>query len=487
MKKIFILTLMILSLIFSQAFAFSSPNKTKSNTVLIPSISVQPITGLNFGALENGLKGEYFNSKDLTNYTTFRIDNSVDFNWGGNKKPIVGLNHDYFSVRWSGYVVPSYNEIYTFTTKSDDGVRLYINGNLLINDWNTHGEKGNSAAVQLVAGQPYNIVLEYFQYNGPASVKLYWSSFSQKTEIIPRSHLYTPAIQTPPKGNGTGLLGSYYDDANFNAFKIEKIDKTINYEWNNSSLGTHNPFSIRWVGKIQPLYSDLYTFRTVSDDGIRLWINGQLIIDNWRDGSEMEAKGAIQLQAGQLYDIKVEYYENNKWPAMVKLYWSSTNQPLEIVPQSQLYPPPPPQHGNGTGLKAEYFGDKNYNLLKVVRIDTDINFDWGNRGLPVDGVSHDNFSVRWTGKIQPLYSGTYTFKTVSDDGIRLWINGNLIIDDFTVHSAKTDSGKINLAAGQLYDIRIDYFQESGFAKAELYWNSDRQKNEIVPQNQLYSN
>lgn len=480
MKRFVLALFMILSLLFFSAFTFL--NQAPQAPSLIPA----PVTNLNFSTLQNGLKGEYYKGTDFTEYTSYRIDNSIDFNWGKDKAPIIGLNHDFYSVRWSGYLVPSYNEIYKLITKSDDGVRLYINGTLVINDWNAHGEKESSVNLQLVAGQPYYIVLEYFQYNGPASVKLYWSSFSQRKEIIPRGHLFTQSISKPAAGNGTGLLGSYFDGQNFEKLTSEKIDKTIDFHWSYPSGQLHNAFSIRWVGKIQPLYSDLYTFRTVSDDGIRLWINGQLIINNWQDGSSMEGKGSIQLQAGQLYDIKVEFYENKVWPATAKLYWSSLNQPLEIVPKSQLYPPPPPQPGNGTGLKAEYYSDKNFTILKTIKVDPDINFDWGNRGLPVDGVAHNNFSVRWSGKIQPLYSGTYTLKTVSDDGIRLWINGRLLIDDFNVHSDKIDTCKIDFIAGQMYDIRIDYFQESGFARAELYWKSERQQEQIVPQSQLYN-
>lgn len=481
MKKILSIFLVIGTLLLCQGFAFADQTSTTPNVV------VQPLTNLNFTALQNGLRGDYYDGRDFTTYESFRIDNSIDFSWTGTKVPILGVKHDNFSVRWSGYIVPSYSEVYTFTTKADDGVRLYINGNLIINDWTTHGEKEQKASVQLVGGQPYSIKMEYFQYNGPSAVKLYWSSNSQRKEIISRAHLYTPSIQTANKGTGTGLLGTYYDDATLNKLSKNKIDKTINFEWNYRAGQTHTPFSIRWTGKVQPLYTELYTFRTLSDDGIRVWVNGQLIIDSWHDGSDMQNQGNIQLQAGQQYDIKVEYYENGKWPAEVKLYWSSPSQPLEIVPQSQLYPPAPPATGTGTGLKAEYYADKTLTNLKVTKLDTDINFDWGNRGLPVDGVAHDNFSVRWSGKIQPLYTESYNLKTIADDGIRLWINGKLIIDDWTTHSAKVDNAKIDLQAGQMYDIKIEYYQEDGLSRAELYWSSDRQKSEIIPQKQLYNN
>lgn len=487
MKKIIFISMLIISLLLSQSMVYADTTNSTTSPVVQPVITTPPISGVDVRILQNGLRGDYYTGNDFSNFDTFRIDNSINFNWG-NGKPILGLGIDNFCVRWSGYIVPKYNEVYTFTTKSDDGVRLYINGILLINDWGIHGEKTTKSTIILQAGQPYSIKVEYFEHTGSASVKLYWSSQSQRNEIIPHSSLYTPTIQpTINKGNGTGLKGSYYDGANFNNYKSSKIDKTINFEWKYKATQKHNAFSIRWVGKIQPLFTETYTFKTISDDGIRVLINGQKIIDNWKDNNSAESTGKIQLQAGQLYDIQVDYYENNQGPAVVKLYWSSNSQPLEIVTKSQLYPPVAPPLGTGNGLKAEYYGDSKLSVLKLVKTDTDINFDWGNRGLPVDGVAHNNFSVRWTGKIQPLYSENYTFKTICDDGIRLWINGKIIVDDWNIHSAHATNGKIELQAGQMYDIKIEYFQETGFAKSELYWSSNSQKNIIVPQSQLYSN
>lgn len=96
-------------------------------------------------------------------------------------------------------------------------------------------------------------------------------------------------------------------------------------------------FSVRWVGQVRPRYSETYTFYTQSDDGVRLWVNGTLIIDSWVNQSLTERKGTIALEAGKLYAIKLEYFEYNG-NAVVKLLWSSARQVKEIVPQSQLFP-----------------------------------------------------------------------------------------------------------------------------------------------------
>jgi len=142
--------------------------------------------------------------------------------------------------------------------------------------------------------------------------------------------------------------------------------------------------------------------------------------------------------------------------------------------------------GSGTGLIAEYYNNMILNgLPALTRTDATVNFDWGN-GNPGSPINNDNFSARWTGKIQPCYSETYTFTTRSDDGIRLWVNGTQIINNWTDHGATNNTGSISLIAGQKYDIILEYYENGGGAVAQLSWNSPSQTIQIIPQSQLYS-
>ncbi len=142
------------------------------------------------------------------------------------------------------------------------------------------------------------------------------------------------------------------------------------------------------------------------------------------------------------------------------------------------------QIGNGTGLLGEYYDELFFTGTQVLRTDTTINFSWA-AGIPVGGIAADTFSVRWAGQIQPLYSGSYTFYTTSDDGIRLWINGQRVVDNWTVHSSTVNQGTITLSAGQKYSIRLEYFENGGDALAKLEWSSDLQTRQVVPATQLY--
>jgi len=143
-------------------------------------------------------------------------------------------------------------------------------------------------------------------------------------------------------------------------------------------------FSVRWTGLVSPRFSEVYTFYTESDDGVRLWVNGQLLIDNWTDHAPQEDSGTIELAAGKKYEIKMEMYENGGG-AVARLFWESPSQTKEIVPQECLFPPAPE---TGNGLRGEYFDDMEFGERKVVRRDATIDFDWG-EGSPTDGMAPD--------------------------------------------------------------------------------------------------
>jgi glucose/arabinose dehydrogenase len=138
----------------------------------------------------------------------------------------------------------------------------------------------------------------------------------------------------------------------------------------------------------------------------------------------------------------------------------------------------------GTGLKAEYYDNDDLTNLKLTRTDATVNFDWGT-GSPDATIGADTFSVRWSGQVQPQYSETYTFYTTSDDGIRLWVNGQKIIDNWTDHAATENSGTITLAAGTKYSIVLEFYERGGFATAKLAWSSPSQPKQIVPQTRLF--
>lgn len=155
---------------------------------------------------------------------------------------------------------------------------------------------------------------------------------------------------------------------------------------------------------------------------------------------------------------------------------------VKFTPASDL----PPGEAEGTGLTANYFNNMDFTSLKATRTDATVNFDWG-LGAPMTSMDADTFSVRWTGKVKPQYTGTYTFYTSSDDGVRLWVNNQLIINKWVDQATTEWSGTIQLTAGQKYDIKLEYYDNTEDAIAKLSWSSPLQAKQIIPQNRLYLN
>jgi len=145
-----------------------------------------------------GLKGDYYNNMDFTGFILTRVDSGVNFDWGTGS-PDLSIGADTFSVRWTGQVVALFSETYTFYTLSDDGVRLWVNGVQLVNNWTDHPPTENSGTIALSAGVRYPIQMDFYENGGGASAALSWSSPSQPREIIPANRLFPPISVLPPQ------------------------------------------------------------------------------------------------------------------------------------------------------------------------------------------------------------------------------------------------------------------------------------------------
>lgn len=134
-------------------------------------------------------------------------------------------------------------------------------------------------------------------------------------------------------------MGEYFNNMDLTDSVLKRVDPTVNFNWGSGAPDSQidaNTFSVRWTGFVEALHSETYTFYTVSDDGVRLWIDGQLIIDNWTNHAPTENRGNIALEAGQSYSIKLEYYENGGG-AVAQLLWSSASLAKQVIPAEQLF------------------------------------------------------------------------------------------------------------------------------------------------------
>ena len=121
------------------------------------------------------------------------------------------------------------------------------------------------------------------------------------------------------------------------------------------------------------------------------------------------------------------------------------------------------------GLRAEYFANQNLEGVPALkRVDEVVNFDWGVSN-PAPGLPADHFSARWTGKLVPMMSGKYRFGAIADDGVRIYLDGKLIAEDWTQHAPATITGEVELQAGKSYDVKMEYFESKIGAVAKLVW------------------
>ena len=287
----------------------------------------------------------------------------------------------------------------------------------------------------------------------------------------------TAVTVTTPAATGTGWTGAYFANTTLSGAAITRADPTINFTWGTGSpisgIGTDN-FSARWTGQLTPAKSGTYTFYTQADGGVRLYINDKLVISHWTAGANNQS-ATFGLTAGTAANIRLEYFDTTG-TATAQLLWSGPSVTKAVVPSSVM-------KSASAGLTATYFTGTSLTTSAVVRLDDTINFSWGT-GSPDSRVPVDNFSARWTGKIKPTKSATYTFYTDVGGGVRLWVNGQELVNNWTLHSLATNTGKIALTAGTSYDITMEYQVGTQSAVAKLSWSTSSAAKAIVPQSVL---
>lgn len=288
---------------------------------------------------------------------------------------------------------------------------------------------------------------------------------------VPRGHFALAAPGRPPAPlalRGTGLRGEYFERPDFTGLRTARVDPR-------PEISTDAP-AVRWSGKILPRASGSHAFHVLAPGAVRLWVAGRLVLERPAGPEAAEISGSVDLREWQPANLRLEH---SGPPGLVRLSWSGPSLNREVVPTAALFPA-----AGGSGLKAEYFDDADLTVLRVTRVDPQVNFVWG-PGAPHASIDPDSFSVRWTGSVEPAASGPHTFHVVSDDGARLWVDGKLLVDDWTVRGTRERTGTIALEAGRLYEIRLEYFECVSLANVKLLWSWPGQPPDVIPQGRLY--
>ena len=303
-------------------------------------------------------KGEYYTNRYLSGSPSLtRNDTEINFNWGAGS-PANGISSDNFSVRWTR-TMNLERGAYRFTAGADDGLRVYIDNTLVIDKWIDQGFTTYTSSDRFLDAGNHTVKMEYYENGGDAAAKLSWT-------------------RIPDGGSaGDGWAAQYYNNRYLSGNPtFTRNDTSVYFNWGNGGPGNgvgNDNFSVRWTKNLTIPRSNYYRFYSRSDDGIRVYVDGQLIINAWRDMSPTTyASNYLYLSQGS-HQIKIEYYENGG--GAYARAW------LEPAFYAEFYKN---RYLSGSPSLTGYY--------------TGVSYNWGSGGPSGLGVV-DNFSVRWTGNL----------------------------------------------------------------------------------------
>ena len=252
-----------------------------------------------------------------------------------------------------------------------------------------------------------------------------------------------------------------------------RCEGAINNDWGSGGPGNGIPvdgFSVRWIGRFS-FTAGSHTFTARADDGVRLLVDGTSLIDAWRDQGPTTFEATQSLTAGE-HEVRVEYYENTGG-ATAQVSWRAATvppTPTAIPPTPTAAPPTATAVPGGcpTGqYTAEYFPNRTLTGTPATRrCETSIGYEWS--GAPsVAGIGADNFSVRWNGRFS-FAAGAYTFTARADDGIRVFLDGTPLLDEWRDQGPTTYTATRTLTGGE-HELRVEYYENSGGAVAQFGW------------------
>jgi hypothetical protein len=238
-----------------------------------------------------------------------RQDPYIDFDWGYDA-PAPGMVSDHFSVRWQ-CTAHFAAGAYRFTATSDDGLRLYVDGQPVINEWFDHPVRTFTSEIALAEGT-HEVVMTYYENTGVAVAKVSWA----RASVLPGE-----------------WQGEYFDNRWLGGAPVlTRSDKFIDFYWGYGSPDVRIPpdnFSVSWTRTVD-FEPGLYRFTTTTDDGVRLWVGGQVVIDRWRDQWVQSHSGTIYLSGEAV--VHMETYEHTG-VAVARLRWTRVGDapPGEVI------------------------------------------------------------------------------------------------------------------------------------------------------------
>lgn len=370
---------------------------------------------------------EYFTNPSLSGGPALtRYEAGLHQDWGYGS-PGAAIPADNFSARFSRDVWFEAGT-YRFNYRSDDGLRLWINDVLIIDDWQDHAAIWKSVD-HFVPGGVNRVRVEYYERSATALFQIGWDKLT----------------------GGQAWTATFWDNRNLSGNAVfGRSDTAIDFDWGTGSPDPKVPadnFSARWARTLG-FQAGTYRFYASSDDGVRIYVDGHRVVDAWFKQSLPNTHyGDITLSEGN-HTVVVDYFEEGG-EAAIHVWWNR---------QDSL-----------RGWEGRYYDNRELRgAPAMIRDDAEINFNWG-EGAPASWMTSDNFSVRWTHTFD-FRPGLYRFNAKSDDGIRLWIDDvDLRLNHWEPQEYTWHWQDWHWLEGR-HTLRVEYFEATGTAQVQFWWD-----------------
>jgi hypothetical protein len=330
----------------------------------------------------SGVLAAYHDRPNFKGRVIYRIDETIDHQWR-SKQPVFDLPRDYFSVRWTAELEPPVTGVYTFTLHANDGGKLKV-GDFEMGKWEALSGFRKQAKVALEGGKRVPFVFEFFDNYGEASARVLWKGPGFQEAPIPTSQLY-PTTDKAPKGlkGTTGLLGCYYQNRFFYGDGVLAVDAMMDFSpVTPPAEFPDKNYSVRWTGQLVPPHTEECTFKITTDEGVRLWVGGSLVINELSNRSARAFTGTAPLERDVRYNIRLESV-HRAGEGNLKVTWMSKSKQESVLGGQGVYPhftPSVPEESGGDEVGESQ-------TLGV--------FSWGGSRIAAGVASADDSVVRF--------------------------------------------------------------------------------------------
>ena len=465
-----------------------------------------------------GLKAEYYAGDNFGTKKLERVDSAITFYWPDGASPAAGIPHDYFSARWTSKLLPAVSGAHTFWVDCDDGFRLWVNGQLVLDKWNptpwTHFDLP-SATISLEAGKLYDFKAEFQDFFSDALAVVGWSAPGLNKQHIPASRFFLPEPEADLTAPGVTLATastSVTTDFTVQATFTEPVSglEAADFQLTNATAGALSGSGTQYTLAISPTASGQVSILLPAGKAADAAGNGNTASNTVSvaytapaqnqpptlasPGPQTAAKGlpvTLPLTASDPDGNALTFTASALPPGLsinpgtgvilgsVAASAASSYASLVTVSDGSLSasisiawtiidPPATPE----PGLKGEYFAGQDFSTLKLTRIDATPSFYWPDTASPGGGVPGDYFSVRWTGRLKAPATGNWQFFADVDDGIIIKVNGQTLLDHWNKTPATywgLPSTPIALEKDVFYDFEVDFQDFFSDAYIQLSW------------------